>query len=925
MAGTVSNIRLPDGTTVSVPAWASEATMEQVANYMAATNKVDQKFLTLMKGVGSDVDSLQRNISGLVQSVNNNANNIDQNKKQDKDVARSVKNLSEKLMQTSRFFGDSQAPVSSMVKSLGELVSENKNMPGMIDRMMQRLPAGGFIETGVRTLGVATDVAIDAALAYAGWNAAKLEQFAEAQGKIIDVGAIFYSSSQAFDDLYSASLSAGVTYNNMIDTYAQYNAAMISLGGSVSQGAMRFTDMFGALNQATDEFGDLGLNNSQLLEQYAVYIDHLRLTGQTNRMLSQGEDALSNSFIDLQIESAALANLTSLSRTEAIQRRMQALNEPVFAMSMERFSDAGLQGESDVFAAIGEVLALTGADSLQPLLDAMAMEGSQINLATGLQDFSIVDRLDPDQRYAIETMMPGLIDYINQSVREGTLTSDEIQQEILKRLVQSHEDYDELVGDLYLTSNDPRHAVIMQLASDARRIEQEFGALARLTPQEFRDRYAETQRAIGEAGSVVVDMNKMTTTFLRIQDAATMSMSRTGEIFSEIAQLMENSVDTMREMFGLDAQDSGAFGEYFETGGTDTGGHPMGYDMDAAVRPQATPSPSRPTPGVSAVTPNPVGEVPGSHQIDPRLDSDFASIITDIGDQLGVVVVNTSGVRDIVDERSGLDTAGSTSGRHTGGYAADIALYDGDRRLSVNNPQDVDQIQQFTEAFLERAVEMGYQPGVGIGSNYMGGDTFHFDVAGGRPRPAGGTIAPGYWGNNDDRAGAVPWLGQTYDTHVQRRRFGGLVNANIPYIVGDQLGLSSAELFMPGTDGTIVNNQNLNRLFQASEQLTGALTGDTVATIVRQSTDLMNSPEFNGILAENQNLQRMVQNISNTELANLTSSRSTAIIRELRDEYASIIETKAQSLRTMRALVDAVRLINRNKNRQASADIINSV
>ena len=209
MANKVSNIILPDGTTVTVPAWASESTMEQVVNYMAATNKVDQKFLTLMKGLGSDVQGLQQSISELVQNVNKNTENVKEAKEEDVNLAKGITGVAKSVMKVSGFFGDTRAPLSGMVNAVGSAVDSVKNSTPAIRRV---IGSTGELSEGLQFFGSALDVGIDAVLAYAGWNAAKLEQFAEAQSRIIDAGAIFYSSGEQFDMLYSSSLDAGVPY-----------------------------------------------------------------------------------------------------------------------------------------------------------------------------------------------------------------------------------------------------------------------------------------------------------------------------------------------------------------------------------------------------------------------------------------------------------------------------------------------------------------------------------------------------------------------------------------------------------------------------------------------------------------------------------------------------------------------------------------
>jgi hypothetical protein len=118
------------------------------------------------------------------------------------------------------------------------------------------------------------------------------------------------------------------------------------------------------------------------------------------------------------------------------------------------------------------------------------------------------------------------------------------------------------------------------------------------------------------------------------------------------------------------------------------------------------------------------------------------------------------------------------------------------------------------------------------------------------------------------------------EAYQNQRRLGGIVDRGLPYLVGDQLGLDSAELFVPDTSGTIVNNRDLNQL---------------------------------------------IRNLASGDLSDLTGGSSNSIISELQEEYSSLIESKTQVVNTMRALSNAVRLFNENKHRKARIDIINSV
>lgn len=60
----------------------------------------------------------------------------------------------------------------------------------------------------------------------------------------------------------------------------------------------------------------------------------------------------------------------------------------------------------------------------------------------------------------------------------------------------------------------------------------------------------------------------------------------------------------------------------------------------------------------------------------------------------------------------------------------------------------------------------------------------------------------------------VPEIGQPKESEPEKRKMGGPVKAGMPYIVGDQLGMKTAELFVPHVDGTIINNQKTQKIYQ---------------------------------------------------------------------------------------------------------------
>lgn len=863
--GKISNITLPDGSTVSVPAWASETTMEQVVSYMSATNKVDQKFLTLMKSLGSDVEGLQKSIASLAKGVDKNRKNTEESKKDDVDLARGISGTAKSIMKASSFFGDTKAPLSGMVNAAGTLAEQMKDVDPRFLQGMGR--AGGLLSQAFERFGPAADVATDAVLAYVGWNAAKLEQFAQAQSKIIDAGAVFYSSSEQFDMLYSNSLNAGVTYNAMIDAASQYSGAMLGLGGSMSNGIVEFADMFDRLNETADQFGDLGLSSKDMLAQYGEYLDYARLTGLLNRNLADNGESLNRSFINLQIETIGLANLTSVSRSEAMKRQMDALTNPLVALGTSSLEDKGFPNQAEVVRGITRNLGLIAPDSevFQQLLDAFAIEVAETNDPA---NFDMAKRLDPAYRAALDAVTPGLIDNINSMVRQGNVTAEEAGFMLFQSIADMN--METISSARALPGSALRYITDLQAAGYKFRLD--FDSYLGMSLAE-RERYiSKLATTVEEAGRSVVLMNNVTETFLQLQDVMTVPMQSTAEVFDDLASMLRNGSDRVREFFGTDSNNG--FGSYYDQGGVD--------EFSGVYMPSVSGGNHMPSGAVVPAPRNPVGtNVPGNHDIDPRLDRELSDLLTNAADDFGLTISNRSGQRDY-NPATGEDSAGSTSGRHTAGRAMDVELYHEGRLLDANNVNDLPLIQGFTRAFMEDAVAAGQIPSVGWGSSYMGGTAGHFDIAAGSINPSNNMpVQPAFWGNESSSAGAFPWLRDMWSEVVDgaaRRRTGGSVNAGVPYIVGDQLGLSNAELFIPDTNGTIISNQDLTHL---------------------------------------------IKNIAGTD--NITNEKSNNLVKELQEEYAAAIQSKTQMIRTMRLLSDAIRLFNENKNRKSRIDIINSV
>tara|TARA_B110000503_G_scaffold104241_1_gene155521 strand:- start:123 stop:3371 length:3249 start_codon:yes stop_codon:yes gene_type:complete len=114
------------------------------------------------------------------------------------------------------------------------------------------------------------------------------------------------------------------------------------------------------------------------------------------------------------------------------------------------------------------------------------------------------------------------------------------------------------------------------------------------------------------------------------------------------------------------------------------------------------------------------------------------------------------------------------SGRHEG-YAADTQLYSNGKLLSVDNPQDLKIIQNYTQNYINATRAAGLTPSIGVGNPaygsgsdlYMSGTAFHYDIA--RSDSILANLSPNagpYWGGSGGTASHKPptWLVNMYNS-----------------------------------------------------------------------------------------------------------------------------------------------------------------
>ncbi len=971
----VHNITLPDGTTIPVPAWATEDTMTQVAGYMAASNKVDQKFLGLMKGLGADVTDLQREISSLVTGVKNTTKNETALDAADA-TSKGFKNIANSVMKASNFFGDAEKPMTSLVSATGTLTDGLKGLDeGFIKRLM---PEGSALGKFFGKFGGTLDVATDAGLALLGWNAAKFEQFADAQKLALEAGAIFYSSGDQFDQLYSRSMDAGVSYNNMMEAVNQFGGTLTGLGGSVSAGTDNFIHMFDNLNDMADGFGDLGLTSKDMLNQYGQFLEYARLSGRLGNATLDAGDKINKSFIDLTIESAGLANLTALSKSEAMSRQLAAMTEPLTALGKQTLLNNGLTAQAamvDTF--VGQLgMIAPEAPEFQGVLDAISRELAETS--DNIETFDIGRRLDGNLRGALDTALgTDFIPTINEAIRTGNMANADAETYIIRSLAN--------VNQTKLASAGAASGSILRLVQDIQAsgfiIEKNFSNYLKMSKSDREKYNKEFGEAMGVSGKSVVIMNKATEQFYQLQDALTFPMQTTADTFEFIAEGLQKGAAKIKEFFGLSSEEDD-FGSVIKEDGNQT---PSVDSTNPIPGNGNSPTQRVPVPNTSTVF-DPSGNEVESEDINYTEDSEqtaenlnslsehvrdrFKGTISEFNETYGgegYRLLLAEGYRSVQDSNelynSGeISTPGGQS-YHNYGMAGDFLIYkDGEliqndnnseytllseiaNRHGLNNPVNNDtghfqpsempvavpvelstiaktssgnrslmeqQAVEMSEKILENGNTESPEPASipdrttetdnpseqrrTVNSDFgmrelleADSDLYEQLTAAYNDHVKNTLSELDRRANRGDKARArMKATNEVYPLFADRinealgreavtvtsRRMGGSVGSNKPYVVGDQLGMENAELFVPEESGTIVNNTDFKTMLQNS--------------------------------------------------SNLTNTDNSSIIEDLEKEYDNLLLQKAEAVSTALALKDTIKLIHGTKHQKARIDRINS-
>ena len=530
------------GNTIELPAWATETTLEAI--YASSTKAVSitrDMMSTARKIKDSDQTQLDA-LNEVVEGVKINAETAETVQKTRVDtLLKGVK----KVNDVASFFGDAEKPLTSLVGAAGKLVKSLDGPKGKGGMAKLAKNHEGFAKMFTK-FGGFVDVASDVALAWMGWNAAKFEQFAETQKKMIDSGAIFYETSKDFDQLYEDSFRAGVTYNAFADTIQNFGGTMTALGGDVSMGSRSFIHLFKRLSDTSNSLGDMGMQNKEMMEIYANYIEVQRLTGGLDRQLANGGELLEKSFQDLVVESTALASLTSLNRGDALQRQMAALSDTFAAAGLEKLRDQGLGKTADAASSFIKQMSLIADQG--PASGMMQEFVSVFNknlyeYSDDISKFNVRLGLSENTRGAFDKVMPEFLDKVNTMVRDGEIGAEEASNWVVREFANMDQQKLATAG----AGAGTMLAAIQEMQDSGFMINKNFGKWVDLTETAMNTKIEETKAKMDTAGSTVEAMNDASKMFLTAQEAITLPLNSLSTSIESVSKFFTNNSEKMKD------------------------------------------------------------------------------------------------------------------------------------------------------------------------------------------------------------------------------------------------------------------------------------------------------------------------------------------------------------------------------------------
>ncbi len=524
------------GQNVTIPAWAQEETMFGIAQNVKRMSNIDQKLVNVVSEFSDDLGKM---LGGIAETTQKDTATTKKGTAETKNITRKTENFGRKVMDAASFMGNTEKPLTSLVGAAEKL---GPAAAGAIGKFFSGLGknAGDLMSRFGKGLNDNKGVISDATFMWLGWSVGKLEAFSEVQQQMIDNGAIMFENTKSFEELRKSVNVSGVTYDAFAKTIGANNAAIAAFGGNVSIGTRRFQKFFSNLELTADSMGDFGLSNTELLQQTGEFMEYQRLTGGLLRQTSDLEENLTRDFTQLQTETAALASITGLTRSQALQNMIKVENVD-FAAGMRMLDGTQKDAVEELKNFSQHITSVVGAGT--PFDTMFAAFARDIMVSGG--DLA---RLNPE---AIAGAM-------NQA--DVAALKKQYGDDIFDRITEKLQAGDTKgVRDIFLNAmQTPMNRIGTALASTSDPIAQASNALAmghyqlglvfgNATPEKYEKMQEQAIAGLAEAGTTTKLLNDATKAFMHLQEIITPGMEKLTFVFGNSAELINDVVQSLTQ------------------------------------------------------------------------------------------------------------------------------------------------------------------------------------------------------------------------------------------------------------------------------------------------------------------------------------------------------------------------------------------
>lgn len=316
------NIPTEDGN-VSLPEWASEATLRKILTQIKAGNVIDDELLKAMGGMDEDVQDSFKKISRIL-SASTKA------RQDDRDARENVRDSMDSMSKDVGKVLNSDSLKGALKESAG--VIWNRGIKPGTEKLGQQMgnyaDKAGLSADAQARFGAAADTAGKALVAAAGAAYGMMPELQKSMMTMLDNGVLLNDMGDDIQTMVKKSARAGLTFTEMSEVVAQYGTVIAGMSGDMANGVKVTADLLGELNDATDAFGDFGTLTPELYSEFLGYVDAQRRSGLIKGNIEENKDALMASFIELKQNNAALAHVTGLKASEVMAAKLALQSDP---------------------------------------------------------------------------------------------------------------------------------------------------------------------------------------------------------------------------------------------------------------------------------------------------------------------------------------------------------------------------------------------------------------------------------------------------------------------------------------------------------------------------------------------------------------------------------------------------------------------